>query len=48
MQYKTHLPTLVDVTEGDIDTAVVMNIEVEVVTVVIENSTGTLQCLSTH
>ena len=27
---KTHLPSPVGVTEGDIDTAVVMNIEVEV------------------
>ena len=37
---KTHLPTLVGVTEGDMDTATVMNIEVEVevVTIVMEDS----------
>ena len=30
---KIHLPIVVGVTDGDIDTAVVMNIEVEVVTI---------------
>ena len=43
---KTHLPTSVGVTEGDIDTATVMNIEEG--TIVMEDSTGAPQCLSTH
>ena len=47
---KTYLPTSVGVTEGDIDTATVMNIEVEEEgsTIVMEDSTGAPQCLSTH
>ena len=45
---KTYLPTSVGVTEDDIDTATVMNIEVEEGTIVMEDSTGAPQCLSTH
>ena len=49
---KTHLPTLVGVTEGDIDTAVVMNIEVEEEgsIIVMEDSIKAPHsaCMSTH